>query len=202
VLEALIGFGGALLGAAAALLGSRLSDRRRARIEDRQWRRDEVARAYAETIRCLIHAAARRSEVDPKLGLGVLKREHQREWFDDFAEARAWLEILISSADPNQRDHLRGVAHELDTSFGIVHQPGSQHHIHISSHARPSADLQHTSRLLLDAVRAVQESSRRDATCAFALPMLREPFTMTWPSSSDTEIANNVSPEVSDGSTE
>ena len=112
--SALIGLAGALVGALAALIGSTLSERRQSRNEERRWRRDQLATAYEQTLRYLIRAANRRSELDPKIGQGVLKKEHHREWFDDVAEAQYWLLTLTSRCGAAYIDPLLGAARRLD----------------------------------------------------------------------------------------
>jgi hypothetical protein len=114
VATAFIGLAGALFGAVTALVGAALSDRRQRRSEEMRWRRDQMGTAYETTLRYLLRAANRRSEVNPQVGRGVLHREHMREWYDDLVEGHCWLLILISRCGPSQATHLREAFDLLD----------------------------------------------------------------------------------------
>jgi hypothetical protein len=114
VATALIGLAGALFGAVTALVGTALSDRRQVRNEEMRWRRDQMGAAYETTLRYLLRAANRRSQVDPQLGRGVLNKEDQREWFDDLVEGQCWLLILISRCGTAQVERIRKAFNLLD----------------------------------------------------------------------------------------
>jgi hypothetical protein len=111
---AFIGLVGALLGAVTALVGAALSDRRQLTNEEMRWRRDQMGAAYETTLRYLLRAANRRSEVDQDLGRGVLNKEHQREWYEDLVEGHSWLLILISRCNAAQTPPLREAFDLLD----------------------------------------------------------------------------------------
>lgn len=111
---ALIGLAGALLGAVTALVGAAPSDRRQLNNEEVRWRRDQMGTAYETTLRYLLRAANRRSQVDPELGRGVLSKEPQREWYDDLVDGHSWLLILISRCGTGQAPPLRDTFDLLD----------------------------------------------------------------------------------------
>lgn len=123
---ALIGLAGALLGAVAALVGAALSDRRQLRNEEMRWRRDQMGTAYETTLRYLLRAANRRSEVHPELGRGVLNKEHQREWYDDLVEGHYWLLILISRCGAAQAPRLREAFDLLDRQLQALGEGGPE----------------------------------------------------------------------------
>lgn len=123
---ALIGLAGALLGAVTALVGAALSDRRQLTNEEMRWRRDQMSTAYETTLRYLLRAANRRSEVDPELGRGVLNKEHQREWYDDVVEGHCWLLILISRCGAAQTPPLRKAFDLLDRQIQALGEGGSE----------------------------------------------------------------------------
>lgn len=111
---ALIGLGGALLGAVTALIGAALADRRSVRNEENRWRRDQLAAAYEQTLRHLLRAANLRSEFTGGRGGAVLRRSHQRDWFNDLVEAQVWLRTVVRYCDSDTAGKLRGAADSLD----------------------------------------------------------------------------------------
>jgi hypothetical protein len=111
---ALIGLGGALLGAVTALIGAALADRRSVRNEESRWRRDQLAAAYEQTLRHLLRAANLRSEFTGGRGGAVLRRSHQRDWFNDLVEAQVWIRTAVRYCDGDTARKLRGAADSLD----------------------------------------------------------------------------------------
>lgn len=111
---AIVGLGGGIIGGLMALLGAVLADRRQARTETRRWRRDQLSSAYEQALRYLLRAANRRSEFVGGRGSAVLRREHQREWFDDLVEAQIWLRTVARYCDAAQLDRIRRAADHLD----------------------------------------------------------------------------------------
>lgn len=116
---ALIGLIGAMFGAVTAFAGSALSDRRRMRQEDIQWRRDQRVAAYEGALRHLLRAANMRSELTVKGGTltTVLSPEHMREWFGDLVEAQFWMHTLTSRCEPAQSVRLGDSAEKLDEAI-------------------------------------------------------------------------------------
>jgi hypothetical protein len=112
---ALVGLGGAVFGALAALVGAVLADRRQARAEAGRWRRDQLESAYAQALRYLLRAANRRSEFVGGSGSAVLRREHQREWFDDLVEAQVWMRTVTRYCGATQAIDIRQAAEQLDS---------------------------------------------------------------------------------------
>lgn len=119
---AIIGLVGALLGAVTALFGSVLADRRQVRLEERRWRRDRRAAAYEGSLRHLLRAANRRSEIKltGSTMVAVLAQEHQREWFDDLIEAQYWLRILTTRCGADQAGRLIQAADDLDAAISAI----------------------------------------------------------------------------------
>lgn len=127
---AIIGLAGAVLGAVTALFGSALSDRRKMRLEDIRWRRDQRVAAYEGALRHLLRAANMRSRILADGG-AVISNEDQREWFSDLVEAQFWLHALISRCEPAQSVRLGDSAGKLDhaissmnTGRGTAKTPG------------------------------------------------------------------------------
>jgi hypothetical protein len=117
-----IGLIGAVLGAFTAILGTTLSDLRRARNEDRIWRRDRVVTAYEETLRYLTRSASRRSGLvfSPTGALATLSGDHVREWFDDLTEARHWMGILTTRCRADLVAPITEAAEALDSSCALL----------------------------------------------------------------------------------
>ena len=115
MIAALVGLSGVIFGAIATLAGSGISDRRQTRNEERRWRRDQLANAYEQALRHLLRAANRRSEFTDS-GIAVLKKEHQREWFDDLIEAEIWLRTITQYCDPADINKFQQAAGLLDSS--------------------------------------------------------------------------------------
>jgi hypothetical protein len=82
---AVIGLGGAFVGAAAALVASVLTARIQNRHEQLRWHRDRRQAAYDGALRHLLRAANRRSEFSAKAGrlVAVLGEDQIPEMFDD-----------------------------------------------------------------------------------------------------------------------
>ncbi|SDC95889.1 hypothetical protein [Glycomyces harbinensis] len=115
MLAALMGFGGALAGALAVILGGLLVESRRARIEEQQWRRGQLAEGHEQALRYLTRATFRRTGFIDGNGRAVISLEHQREWFDDLAEAQAWLRVIVKYSDPDKSKQIGAIADNLDT---------------------------------------------------------------------------------------
>jgi hypothetical protein len=111
---AIIGLAGALLGALTTLFGTILNDRRLARREDAQWRRDQRSAAYHGALRHLLRAANLRSGFTGSSGMAVVVQEHEREWFEDLIQAQFWLHQLVSYCAGPQLSRLQAAAAHLD----------------------------------------------------------------------------------------
>jgi hypothetical protein len=118
---AIIGVIGAVLGAAAALISTALSDRRHAREEQQSWFRDQRTTAYDGALRYLLRARNRRSTINASSEGGAsLSPEHHREWFDDLVEAQFWVRTLSTRCSPSQAYNILRVANRLDEAIDVV----------------------------------------------------------------------------------
>jgi ferredoxin-NADP reductase len=115
---AIIGLAGVGLGAVMALFGSALSDRRHARQEAAQWRRDQRAAAYEQALYYLGRAANRRSRLifGATGSRTLMGGEQVADWLSDLAEAQHWLRVLITRCGPAQMCRLPQVAGDLESS--------------------------------------------------------------------------------------
>lgn len=148
---AIIGLIGALLGAAAAVVGSLVSARLQALHEKARWQRDRQQAAYDGALRYLLRAANRRSEFTVASGRisTVLSQEHVREWFDDLVEAQFWLRSLTSCCGAGQLERIRETVDALDGAVASL----------VNGGPRPSA---------LTAVESLQTAIQTVAECARA----------------------------------
>jgi hypothetical protein len=112
---AIIGLAGATVGALATLLGGILTQGLQDRRDDAKWRRDKRADAYDGALRHLLRAANLRSEFVGGNGLAVIKKEHQREWFDDLVQAQFWMHTVSQYCDPGQLPEVLETARLLDS---------------------------------------------------------------------------------------
>jgi hypothetical protein len=119
MMGAVIGLAGAVFGAVTALVGSALSDRRRMRQEDIQWRRDQRVAAYEGALRHLLRAANMRSGLHLQGGnlTTVLSQEHMRDWFGDLVEAQFWMHTLISRCESAQSARMGDSTEKLDDAI-------------------------------------------------------------------------------------
>lgn len=155
---ALIALAGTIVGVVATMLGAAVSDRRQARNEERRWRRDQLNNAYEQALRYLLRAADRRSQVDPGLGAGVLNTEHHRDWFDDLAEARTWLMVLVSCCARDQVSVLRAIVSQLD--LDVVSMTSGHGSLPGACDKKGCCDMRSTARTLRDAAEAVAACAR------------------------------------------
>jgi len=159
LLVALVALAGTLIGATATVLGTVINHRLQVRDEERRGRRDRLSNVYEQALRYLLRAADRRSQVDPALGAGVLKTEHHRDWFDDFAEARTWLMVLISCCGRDQVNELRAITRQLDLDLvSLTPDRGPLHR----ACDKTRCDMRTTARILRDAAEAVAGCARAD----------------------------------------
>ncbi|MGW4754343.1 hypothetical protein [Streptomyces chartreusis] len=117
----------ALIGAAAALLGSVLTTLMQHRHEREGWQRDRQQAAYDGALRHLLKVAHRRGELVAKTGrvLSVLAKDQVPQMFDDLIEAQFWLRSLVSSCGPSQVARLSQAADSLDAgAFSLTHDQG------------------------------------------------------------------------------
>jgi hypothetical protein len=101
--EAFVGLIGGLNGAFLALAGSALADHRKARLDQRRWRREQLAAAYLGASRALSRVADAHAAigpgVPPELGNSYVARAVYSAWLADATDARHHLHAYVGSCD-------------------------------------------------------------------------------------------------------
>ena len=112
---ALAGLLGALVGGGATFVGTVVSNTQQARhTRDRQ-RLERKVEAYSNSVRSLLRAAHRRSEVTTKSGasVSIMGQDQVAAWFDDLIDAEYWTTVLTTACGSRQRQAIQEAAKSL-----------------------------------------------------------------------------------------
>lgn len=105
---AIAGLIGAAIGAVAGMAGTLITTYIQARQEHTKWIRDKRVEAYSSTIRYLIKALNKRSNLSLKGGtaMSAMGEDVIKEWFDDLSEILVWLSAVSMYCSKSQQSKI------------------------------------------------------------------------------------------------
>ena len=106
---------GALVGGGATFLGTIVSNAQQARHTREQQRLDRKVEAYSNSLRSLLRAAHRRSELTVESGslVSIMGKDMVAAWFDDLVDAEYWTTVLTTACGSRQRPNIQAAAEQL-----------------------------------------------------------------------------------------
>ena len=113
--SAIVGLIGAAIGAIAGVAGAFISQQMQARAAQERALHSKKEEAYSSTLRYLLRAQNRRSEISVEGGTfgTVLTKEGVKELFDDMVEAQFWVSALTIYCSEDQRQRVNDVSRDI-----------------------------------------------------------------------------------------
>jgi hypothetical protein len=118
---ALAGLLGALVGGGATVAGSILGNTQQARHERRDRHEQRKVEVYSNSLRSLLRAAHRRSEVQVESGklMSIMGKDMIATWFDDLVDAEYWTTVLTTACGSRQRAVVQEAARALHQAVNM-----------------------------------------------------------------------------------